>query len=110
MKNQVKEILNREIALQNELKAVVVEKEQLAINVLADAEVLVRELGCAHLLSTNTDSIVNVAINKGRPRGIYSVSTATLLPGVRGIPIAPIGPSPTISRKKIYLGFIFIYF
>lgn len=31
MKNQVKEILNREIALQNELKAVVVEKEQLAI-------------------------------------------------------------------------------
>ena len=66
MKNQVKEILNREIALQNELKAVVVEKEQLAINVLADAEVLVRELGCAHLLSTNTDSIVNVAINKGK--------------------------------------------
>lgn len=66
MKNQVKEILNREAALQNELKAVVVEKEQLAINVLADANVLVKELGCAHLLNTSTESIVNIAINKGR--------------------------------------------
>lgn len=72
MKNQVTTLLNKEAALEAQLKQVAVEKEQLAINVLADADVLVRELGCEHLLNTNTESttvvenIVNVSINKGR--------------------------------------------
>ena len=72
MKNQVTTLLNKEAALEAQLKQVAVEKEQLAINVLADADVLVRELGCEHLLNTNTESttvvenIVNVSINKGK--------------------------------------------
>lgn len=66
MKNQVTTLLNKEAALEAQLKQVAVEKEQLAINVLADADVLVKELGCAHLLNTSTESIVNIAINKGK--------------------------------------------
>lgn len=67
MKN-VQMILNKEAQLVKELEAVKIQKEQMAINALADATEILKALNCEYLLESNTtiERPVNITIKKGK--------------------------------------------
>lgn len=67
MKN-VQMILNKEAKLVKELEAVKAQKEQIAINALADATEVLKALGCEYLLNSKviTERPVNISIKKGK--------------------------------------------
>lgn len=67
MKN-VQMILNKEAQLVKELEAVKIQKEEMAVNALADAKEILKALNCEYLLNSNTtiERPVNITINKGK--------------------------------------------